>query len=351
MGRWSHIFSLNAARELREARVALATMFGIQAPDRIAFTLNATWAANIALKGLLKAGDHVICGSMEHNALARPLRSLERRGVIVTKVSSSPSTGLDPDAVRAAIRPSTRLVGTCHASNVSGAISPIAEIGTLCREHGISFLVDAAQTAGGIPVDVEAMRIDLLVFPGHKGLLGPMGTGGLYIAPSVRLDTIIEGGTGSESRSLEQPEVMPDRFESGTPNTPGIAGLAAGARYLLDRGVAVIERIESEHSRRLIDGLAQIPGVVVYGPPPDSPRASVITITIDGVDPADAAAILEASFGIAARGGLHCAPDAHQELGTLERGALRLSPGVFTSDEELEACIRALASIAGQASP
>jgi len=348
-GRSGHRLALNAARDIRGARDTLATLFGIPDPDRIAFTLNATWAINVALKGLLEPGDHVICGSMEHNAVARPLRALERRGVIVTKVYSSPSTGLDPDAVRAAVRPETMLVATCHASNVSGAISPIAGLGALCRERGIAFLVDAAQSAGSIPIDVEAMRIDMLAFPGHKGLLGPQGTGGLYVAQSLELSTLIEGGTGSESRSVEQPMRMPDRFESGTPNTPGIAGLAAGTRYILERGAEAIGLAEAELCARLVDGLSRVRGVAVYGPPPGNPRASVVTISIAGVDPADAAAILDDSFGIASRAGLHCAPDAHEALGTLETGALRLSPGAFTSADEIDACVEAVSAIAASA--
>jgi cysteine desulfurase family protein len=347
-GRSGHRLALNAAREIRGARDALASLFGIVDPDRIAFTLNATWAINIALKGCLKPGDHVICGSMEHNAVARPLHTLERRGFLVSRVPSSPSTGLDPDAVRAAIRPDTRLVVTCHASNVSGAISPISEIGALCRGRGIVFLVDAAQSAGSIPIDVEAMCIDMLAFPGHKGLLGPQGTGGLYVSPSVALSTVIEGGTGSESRSLEQPDRMPDRFESGTPNTPGIAGLGAAARFVLERGVEAIGQVEAGLCARLADGLSRVPGVTVYGPSPGSPRASVVTISIAGIDPADAAAILDDSFGIASRAGLHCAPDAHESLGTLETGALRLSPGAFTSDEEIDACVNAIRAMAAQ---
>lgn len=348
-GRSGHSLALKAGREIAVARQAVAALIGLHDPARLAFTLNATWALNIALKGVLKPGDHVISGSMEHNAVSRPLRALEARGIVVQKVPSSPSSGLDPDEVRRAIRPDTRALVTCHASNVGGAISPVAELGRLCRERGIVFIVDAAQSIGHIAIDVEAMGIDLLAFPGHKGLLGPQGCGGLYVAPSLTLSTIVEGGTGTESASLEQPLSMPDRLESGTPNTPGLAGLAAGAAYILGRGVEAIGRYEDELCSRLVGGLSEIASVRVFGPAPGQPRAPVVSIAIRGMDPTDVAAILDGSFGIACRAGLHCAPDAHAALGSLETGALRLSPGLFTTMEEIESCVKAVAAIAAQA--
>jgi cysteine desulfurase family protein len=348
-GRSSHSLAIGAAREISAARSALSELFGIEDPLDLVFTLNTTWALNLAMKGVLKSGDHVISGSMEHNAVSRPLYALEKRGVEVSRVTSSPSTGLDPDAVRAAIKKNTKLVVTCHASNVSGAISPVAEIGALCRDRGVLFLVDAAQSSGSIPLDVGAMRIDLLAFPGHKGLLGPQGTGCLYIAPSLQLDTIVEGGTGVNSREAIQPEDPPERYESGTPNSPGIAGLCAGARYLLEAGVEAIGRREAALCERLVRSLGAIPGVTVLGPPPGAPRAAVVSLVVEGMQPEDAAAILDQAFGIASRAGLHCAPDAHAALGTLESGALRLSPGPFTSEEDIDTCVEALSSIAKSA--
>lgn len=344
-GRSGHLMSLNASRDIQLAREAVSAVFGIRDAKRIAFALNTTWALNMALKGVLRPGMHVVAGSMEHNSVMRPLRAMERQGVVVSKALSSPEAGLTPEALLAALRPDTAAVVTCHASNVSGALSPIAKLGAICRERGIVFIVDAAQSAGSLPIDVEAMGIDLLAFPGHKGLYGPQGTGGLYVAPRLSLETIAQGGTGTESSSLEQPEGMPERLESGTPNTPGLAGLAAGARWVLAQGVLAIGEREEALCARLIAGLSALPAVTVYGPPPGMPRASVVTISIRGVDPGDAAAVLDSTFGIAARAGLHCAPDAHEALGTLRTGALRLSPGAFTTKAEIDSCVDAIASL------
>jgi cysteine desulfurase family protein len=344
-GRSGHRAALAAGALVRQARQAVAGLFGIRDPQRIVFTLNATWAINMVLKGWLHPHDHVVTSAYEHNAVARPLKALESGGVLVTKVRGLPATILDPDDVRKALRPETRLVVVSHASNVSGAIAPVADIGQLCREHGIPLLVDAAQTAGSIPIDVAAMGIDFLAFPGHKGLLGPQGTGGLYIGPALTLQTLVEGGTGTDSRSLAQPAGLPERFESGTTNTPGLAGLAAGVRYLQDQGVAAIGMRESAQCQALANGLASIPGISILGPPPEGQRAAVVSITLDGIDPVDAATILDSAYGIATRAGLHCAPDAHRELGTLECGALRFSPGPFTGDDQIAACIDAVQAI------
>lgn len=344
-GRSGHRLSLEAGRILEGTRKTLARLLGAPRHDRIAFTLNATYALNLALKGSLRPGDHVICGSMEHNAVARPLRALERSGVEVTKVRSSPEDGLDPDQVRAAFRTTTKVLVTSHASNVSGTLSPIRELGRLCREHEIRFIVDAAQTAGSVEIDMADMDIDILAFPGHKGLLGPQGTGGLALAEGIQLQTVIEGGTGTASESLDQPDGLPERLESGTQNTPGIAGLGAGASYVLDRGVREIREAEDRQCARLVDALWAMPGIRVLGPSPGRPRASVVSIEMDGVDCVELAAMLESAFDIAVRAGLQCAPSAHAELGTLPGGALRISPGPFTTDEEVTACLEAIGAI------
>lgn len=345
-GRSGHAWARSAGARVEAARAALAALLGAEGGERIAFGANATWALNLAIKGALKEGDQAVTGTMEHNAVVRPLRVMERRGVLVAKARSSPTSGLDPDEVRKVLTPATRLVVTAYASNVSGAISPIADLAALCRDRGILFLVDAAQGAGSLPLDVAAMGIDLLAFPGHKGLLGPQGTGGLYLAPGLTLDTLIEGGTGTESRSPDQPSSCPERYEAGTLNAPGIAGLGAAARFLAEAGVEEVGRRESSLCDRLHRGLAGIGGVRTFGPPVGSPRASVLCLTIDGMDCEDAAAILDQSFGIASRAGLHCAPEAHAELGTLESGALRLSPGFFTTEDEIDACVEAVAALA-----
>ncbi|PKL23108.1 MAG: cysteine desulfurase [Spirochaetae bacterium HGW-Spirochaetae-3] len=344
-GRAGHRLSLEASRRIEGSRRVLARLLGLPDPTRIVFTLNTTHALNMALKGSLRPGDHVICGSMEHNSVARPLHALERAGIEVTRVRSSPDDGLDPDRVKEALRVSTKAVVTCHASNVSGTVSPVRELGALCRAHGVRFIVDAAQTAGSLEIDMEAMGIDLLAFPGHKGLLGPQGTGGLAVARGIRLETLVEGGTGTASESLDQPEDLPERLESGTPNTPGIAALGAGAAFVLERGIGAIGAAEARHCAILVDSLSAMAGICVTGPSPGRPRASVVSIVMNGADCAELAAILDGSFGIAVRAGLHCAPAAHEELGTLPGGALRISPGAFTTDGDIEACLEAIEAI------
>jgi selenocysteine lyase/cysteine desulfurase len=234
-----------------------------------------------------------------------------------------------------------------HVSNVTGTAEPISAIGSLCRRKGIPFLVDAAQSAGSVPLDVKADNIDLLAFPGHKGLFGPEGTGGLYIRPGLKLATIREGGTGSRSELKNQPDDIPSRYESGTANVPGIAALGEGIRFVMDTGIEKIRKHEAALASRLLEGLSAIQNVTIYGPPPGPERNPVISITIKGIDPASAAMILDQSFGIAVRSGLHCAPCAHELLGTLKSGGtIRLSPGYFNTEAEIDACIKAVGEIA-----
>jgi cysteine desulfurase family protein len=346
-GRSGHRMAVEAGRAIGETRLLLARLFGASDPERFVFTANATEAINLALKGLLAPGDRAVTSSMEHNSVARPLRALEARGVEVEKLAASPERGLDPALLDAALaaRPA-KLVVLAHASNVTGAVNPLRELGAVCRARGALFLVDAAQTAGSLPIDIAGDRIDLLAFPGHKGLLGPQGTGGLYIAPGAEPEPLAEGGTGTDSRSLEQPRACPERYESGTRNTPGIAALGAALRYILDRGLGSIEAAESLLLARLVEGLSRIEGVRLFGPPPGARRAGAVSILVRGFDPAEAAAVLDREFGIAVRAGLHCAPDAHATMGTLDGGTVRISPGLFTTGEEIELCLEALAQIA-----
>lgn len=345
-GRSGHHMSLEAGKVIEETRLLLSRLFHAPEPKRVIFTLNTTEAINLGLKGILKPGDHVISGSMEHNSVARPLEHVMQNDVAVTKVRSSPIAGVDPLDIQKAIRRNTRMVVINHASNVTGTINPIAEIGGLCRKHGIILLVDAAQTAGTIPIDIQNMKIDLLAFPGHKGLLGPQGVGGLYISPEVSLLPFKQGGTGSDSRSLFQPEQSPDRYESGTPNTPGIAGLGAGVKFILAEGLEVIRTKEQELTGRLLKGLQEIPGVTVYGPSTSQARAAVVSLNIHGIDALEVAMILDQAFDIAVRGGLHCAPDAHRELGTLDQGTIRISLGYFNTEEDIDRVLSALQCIA-----
>jgi cysteine desulfurase family protein len=348
-GRGSSEQARAAADDLTEARTVLAEMFRISDPNRIIFTLNATDAINLALKGMLEPGDHVITSRMEHNAVTRPLAYLEDEGVSVTKVETDPAKGADPEAVRAAICDDTKLVVMAHASNVTGALNPIEEIGAVCREMNVPFLVDAAQSAGAIPIDVVKMNIDLLAIPGHKSLLGPAGTGALYVSESVSPKPYRSGGTGVFSEVRLQPEQLPYYYEAGTPNTVGVSGLCAGARYILERSVSSIYLEEQRMVQHLIDGLRAIPKVTVYGPL-TFPRAAAVSFNINGMDCADVAMILETYYDISVRSGLQCAPDTHRMLGTFDMGGtVRVSPGLFTATEEIDAFLTAISEIAEDA--
>ena len=328
-----------------KARVAIAKLLHAPDPDGIAFTLNATQAINMALKGLLRPGDHVITSSIEHNAMWRPLKALEQQGVSITAVPCAEDGTLAPKDVEAAIQPSTQLIAMLHASNVLGTVLPIGEIGAIARKHDIHFLVDAAQTAGAYPIDMAAMNIGLLAFSGHKGLYGPHGTGGLVVSPGIRLKTLIEGGSGVESSPESMPEALPRRLEAGTQNAAGIAGLLEGVRFVKKQGVEKIRLHEMELIAMLMDGLREIPGLAILGPSDLSLRTSVISLTIDGYVPEQLAAVLDQAFGIATRPGLHCAPQAHRIAGTLETGALRISPGYFTTEGQIHEVVEALRSI------
>lgn len=348
-GRGSHRRTLEASRILLETREALARLFNAAEASSIVFTANATESINLALKGLLEPGDHVIISSMEHNAVARPLSALQERGVEVSVAPCAPDGELDPHDLMPLIRGCTRLICLLHASNLTGTIMPVAEVGKIARQHGVLFLVDAAQSAGVLEIDVEEQHIDLLAFTGHKGLMGLQGTGGLYIRPGLDLRPLKEGGTGSLSEHTLQPDFMPDRFESGTPNTPGLAGLGAGVRFIQKTGIEKIFQHEKELTEMLLCGLSEIRGVTLYGPEDSRRRTAVVSFNIEGLECGEVAFMLEQAFGIVCRSGLHCAPLAHQTVGTLKRGAVRLSPGYFNSREEIEIAIRAVHEIASGA--
>ncbi len=347
-GRTSHSRTMDAAALVQECRENLARLLGIANPLRICFAANATDALNQAIKGVLTPGDHAICSSMEHNSVWRPLTALGERGVELSIAEAAPCGIVDVASVERLLRPNTRLIAIVHASNVNGAIQPVAEIGALARQRGVALLVDASQSAGSIPIDVEAMRIDLLAFPGHKGLLGPQGTGGLYVRESMELLPLKEGGTGSESNSPHQPLFYPDRLESGTLNLPGIAGLNTAVLDLLKKGAAAVARREARLTGRLLAGLAAIDGVAVYGPPAERPRAPVVSFNVRGLDPVLVADELERRADIACRPGWHCAGLAHRTQGTSESGTVRLSPGPFTRMSEIETALGAVAELAGR---
>lgn len=334
-GRGGYRRSLEAGRILFQAREAAAGFFSISDSSRIVFTQNATEALNLALYGALTAGDHVVTTSMEHNSLLRPLYALRNKGVELSIVPAASDGVVDVDDIRRAVRANTRMIAVSHVSNVCGAIQPIKQLAELCRETGVLFLVDAAQSAGYLPIDVERGAIDLLAVPGHKGLLGPAGTGLLYAAPHVLLKPLIQGGTGSHSTAEEQPQIMPDGFEAGTHNLPGIAGLHAGIEFVRERGLSAVYQHEFNLLNQAEMALRDIPGVMIHGPSDPSQRCAVLSFTASGVDSSLLAAELDHGFDIAVRAGLHCAPLAHRTLGTLPGGTVRLSPGWSTTREEI----------------
>ncbi|MEQ8791975.1 MAG: aminotransferase class V-fold PLP-dependent enzyme, partial [Pirellulaceae bacterium] len=283
-------------------------------------------------------------------SVLRPLRWLEQHGQVeVTRVACDGEGIVSPDDLSAAVRPETRLIALIHASNVTGALQPIEAASTIAKEHGALFLVDAAQSLGHVPIDVSGLGIDLLAAPGHKGLLGPLGTGVLYIAPGVeqQLAPTRQGGTGTVSDQDSQPEALPEKYESGNLNAAGLVGLSAGAAYVNERTVAALREHEMELTRRLLEGLARIDGVSVYGPPKADRRVGVVSLTIAGYDPREAAALLDATWSIQLRAGIHCAPLMHRALGTAKGGGtLRISPGPFSTTDEIDATLEAVAEIA-----
>jgi len=330
-----------------ETRRDLARLFGIRDASRLVFTHNATEALNLAIKGALHMGDHVVTSSMEHNAVWRCLRVLEAEGLIsVTPVRCAPDGSLDVQDIVSALRPNTRLMVFTHASNVTGTLMPIGELGQIARERGVILLVDAAQTAGVYPVDVEGLSVDLLAFTGHKGLLGPQGTGGLYIREGINLRPLKEGGTGSESTLEHQPFTLPDRYEAGTLNVPGIAGLGAAVRFILDEGLERIREREVLLTGEVLEGLSQIPAIRVYGPQDARRQVGVVSIGVQGVRPGEVAYVLDEVYSINVRAGLHCSPCAHRTIGTLDQGTLRISLGYFNSREHVEDLVGALGEIA-----
>jgi cysteine desulfurase/selenocysteine lyase len=345
-GRAGHRMSIAAARVVENAREALAALLGANDSSRIVFTQNATQALNLALYGLLRPGDHVVTTSIEHNSLMRPLRHLESRGVQITTVACATDGTLDVQSVRRAIQTNTRLLAVTHASNVAGTLSPIAELGALAREKEILFLVDAAQTAGSVPISVGEMQVDLLAFTGHKSLLGPTGTGGLYIRDGIELVPLMRGGTGSDSAHETQPEFLPDAHESGTLNVAGIAGLAAGVRFLSEVGVEAVRSHDQDLVARFLSGASLIPGITLYGPRNEKLQCGVVSFSLAAAVPSEVGLILDQSFEIMARTGLHCAPSAHRTMGTFPEGTVRFSFGWFNTPAEVDTSLKALREIA-----
>ncbi|TDF94356.1 aminotransferase class V-fold PLP-dependent enzyme [Paenibacillus piri] len=346
-GRGSHQMAVQASRVLFETRKSLAKLFKVKNPNDISFALNTTMALNQAIFGFVKEGDHVVCTAVEHNSVRRPLELLKRtKGVAVTYVKTNAKGELTVNDVRDALTEKTSLVVCSHGSNMLGSILPVEQLGELCKSNGVKLLVDAAQTAGTLELDVARMGIDMLAFPGHKSLLGPQGTGGLYIAPELDLVPLLHGGTGSQSEAIEQPAVRPDRYESGTQNTVGIAGLNEGVKFVLKETVERIHAKEWKQTQTLIEALMGIQGISVLGPDLGQNRTGIVSFTMNQTDSSEISFILDQSFQIAVRAGYHCSPLAHESAGTLEKGAVRASVGYFTTDEEIERLISAVKEIA-----
>jgi cysteine desulfurase family protein len=346
-GRAGHKMALAAERALDDARHLLNQFFHGEGPERFIFTLNCTDALNMAFKGILVAGDHVITTDLEHNSVSRPLRAMELAGQIsLTRVRADAGGTIDPDEIRRTLKPRTRLIVLTHASNVLGTIQPISAVGRIARERDLLFVVDAAQTAGVVPIDVRAMNIDLLAFPGHKSLLGPTGTGSLYVGPRARLRAWREGGTGGDSSNETQPSEFPHFLEGGTPNVLGVAGLAAGVKYVQEEGLDRIREHELALTERLWRRLEEIGGYEIFGHRDPAERLGTLSFRSAILSATELGGILDQAFDIAIRPGLHCAPYIHRSIGTFPEGTVRVSPGPFSSTEDIDHLARALAEIA-----
>jgi cysteine desulfurase family protein len=344
-GRGGHQLSLQAGRLVMECRETVARFFGIDDSSRIAFTANATEAINLGLFGLLLPGDRVVTTSMEHNAVVRPLRALSDQGVEVVRVMADSLGFVDPQAIREACIAGTRLLMMNHCSNVTGTLQAIEQIGPWCRQQGILFMVDAAQSAGVFPINVETMAIDLLAVPGHKSLLGPPGTGFLYVRNGLDLRPLLYGGTGNFSQSATQPAEMPERLESGTLNTIGLAGLKAGIEFIESVGLDHIRSHEQNLLRRLIEGLSLLDDVTLYGPRGSAQHGGALSFNVKNMDPSMLGFRLDHEYDICCRVGLHCAPEVHGSIGTLPEGTVRLSPGYFNTSDDIETTLMAIRAI------
>ncbi|MBL8822044.1 MAG: aminotransferase class V-fold PLP-dependent enzyme [Planctomycetia bacterium] len=347
-GRTSHKMALTAEQEIHQTRHLLNQLFRGENSDHFVFTLNCTDSLNMAMKGVLKKGDHVITTNLEHNSISRPLEALKDQGLItLTRVTADAEGTVSVEAVRQAFTPQTSLVAMTHASNVLGTIQPVGEVGALVREKNALLLVDAAQTAGVIPIDVREMNIDLLALPGHKALLGPTGTGVLYSGPRVNLHAWREGGTGGDSMSRLQPEEYPFHMEGGTPNVLGLAGLRAGIEFVMEKGLSKIASHENALVEKLIDYLQKRGDCTLYGHLDASRRVGTLSFSHPAFDSPDLAAMLDTSFDIAVRPGMHCSPYIHQSLGTAPHGTVRVSPGIFNTEQDIDRLTEALSQILG----
>lgn len=344
-GRAGHKLAMKAAREIYDARENIAKLFNIDNPMNIVFTNNATDSLNLAIKGVVKNGDHIITTSMEHNSVIRPIKSLEKYGIENTIVKCDKDGFLNVEDLEKAIKPNTKLIVTTHASNVCGTIIDIKAVGEVAKDNNILYLVDASQTAGVYEIDVTKINVDMIAAPGHKCLLGPQGTGILYIRDGLNINILKEGGTGSKSEDLFQPELLPDKYESGTHNTPGIVGLNEGIKFIFEEGIENIRAHEEKLCKYMIEKLENVPNITIYGPKDSKKRAAVISINIDNIDSGEITFLLDSEYDIATRSGIHCSPLAHKTLGTLEQGAVRFSLGYFSTKEDIDKAVKALQEI------
>ncbi len=344
--RGAHGVSLSASRMVFETRSKLARLFGCPRADHVVFTANSTEALNMAIYGLISPGDHAISTDLEHNSVLRPLYDLQTRGAAVDFVPADKTGNIRYADMEALFRPDTKAVVCTHASNLTGNLLDVARIGAMAHAHGALLVVDASQTAGAVPIDMVQMGIDVLCFTGHKGLLGPQGTGGLCIRPGVELRPLLRGGTGIHSYDRDQPKEYPARLEAGTLNSHGIAGLNAALDFIFEKGVQGIGSRERALMRRFYDGVRAIPGVTVYGDFAPQERAAIVALGIRDYDSAEVADALFEDYGIAVRAGAHCAPRMHQALGTTEQGAVRFSFSYFNTEEEADAAARAVRELA-----
>jgi len=345
-GRGSHSMSVKSSLAVNNTRERIAELINVENSLDICFTKNATEALNIAISGLLREGDHVITTCMEHNSVLRPLKILEKyKGIKLTVIDSDGLGRIDPFIIKRHITKKTRLIACTLSSNVNGIIMPFGEIGRTAQNNGILFLLDASQGLGSIEVDMKKTYASMVAFPGHKGLLGPQGTGGLYIAPDIRLNPLMSGGTGSKSEYLLQPELLPDKFESGTLNTPGIVGLGAGVEFIEKTGLNAIRTKKNELVRRLYDGLSQNRNIKLYSPENVEENSGIVSFNVKGADSSEICALLDGKYSIECRSGLHCAPLAHRHFGTGKTGMVRLSVGYFNSLSEIDNTISAISRI------
>ena len=351
-GRSGHRFAVESEDRVQGCRDGIARLLNAESPDRVILTLNATDGLNIALKGFLRPGDHAITSSIEHNSINRPLTSMAAAGKIeFDKAAPDPDGTVPAAAVEKLVRKNTRIIALTHASNVLGTVAPLEDYVKLARARGIALLLDASQSIGVVPLDVRGLGVDMVAFPGHKNLFGPMGTGALYVREGIDLNAFREGGTGSKAEQEIHPEEMPFRLEGGTPNAHGYAGLRAGVEFVLKEGLEKIRRHEQDLAVRFARAVADHPRVVVYCAETPGIRLGPVSINVRGVDPAEVGTLMDREFGIACRPGIHCAPGTHRWLGTLPHGTVRFSFGYFNTGEDVDAAVRAVHEVAGRAAP